>query len=73
MNISNGKFGDVDPEMVNSSPATTAILDFDKLVAQVKQARSKPIAYDPTWTVLECLVNEVDRLRKELTNLQNAK
>jgi hypothetical protein len=73
MNISNGKFGDLDPEMVKITPIDTPQIDFDKLVAHVKQARTKPAVYDSTWLVLECLVNEVARLREEVKELTSAK
>lgn len=73
MNVSNGKFGDADPELAHIVPSTTPPLEFEKLAAQVKQARSKPVVYDSTWLVLECLVNEVARLRAENANLLAAK
>lgn len=73
MNVSNGKFGDLDPEMVTIAPAVTPQIDFDKLAAQVKQARAKPVVYDSNWLVLECLVNEVARLREEVKGLTSAK
>ena len=73
MNVSTGKFGDADPEMAKIAPTVTPQLDFEKLAAQVKQARSKPVVYDSTWLVLECLVNDVGRLREEVRSLTSAK
>jgi hypothetical protein len=74
MNVSTGKFGDADPEMsARIAPNATPPIEFEKLAAQVKQARSKPVVYDSTWLVLECLVNEVARLKTENEYMKAAK
>ncbi len=73
MNVSTGKFGDADPEIAKITATVTPQLEFDKLAMQVKQARSRPVVYDSNWLVLECLVNEVAKLREEVRSLTAAK
>ena len=68
-----GKFGSKDPEELAQARLTktvTPLLEFNKLLSTVNQARAKGPVYDSTWTVLECLVFEIDRLNHELADLK---